>query len=79
MKKKLFIINLTDFIDRMGLTNRCPQTPVQGVPLYPTSSNILPPTPTQFNQQTNAHLECAMTEQQSSEDSKVGSIRLVSF
>lgn len=56
--------------DRMGLTNRCPQTPVQGTPLYPTSSNILPPTPTQFNQQTNAHLECAMTEQQPSDDSK---------
>lgn len=57
-------------LDRMGLTNRCPQTPVQGTPLYPTSSNILPPTPTQFNQQTNAHLECAMTEQQPSDDSK---------
>ncbi|XP_022336709.2 uncharacterized protein LOC111132656 isoform X3 [Crassostrea virginica] len=56
--------------DRMGLINRCPQTPVQGAPLYPTSSNILPPTPTQFNQQTNAHLECVMTEQQPSDDSK---------
>ncbi|XP_061177816.1 uncharacterized protein LOC133186594 isoform X2 [Saccostrea echinata] len=57
--------------DRMGLTNKCPQTPVQGAPLYPTSSTILPPTPTLLNQQTtNAHLECAMTEPQPSDDSK---------
>lgn len=58
-------------VDQMGLTNKCPQTPVQGVPLYPTSSNILPPTPTLLNQQTNSNLECAMTEQQPSDDSKV--------
>ncbi|XP_062621332.1 uncharacterized protein LOC134282921 [Saccostrea cucullata] len=58
-------------LDRMGLTNKCPQTPVQGAPLYPTSSTILPPTPTLLNQQTtNAHLECAMTDPQPSDDSK---------
>ena len=68
----LYILQFWHLIlDRMGLINRCPQTPVQGAPLYPTSSNILPPTPTQFNQQTNAHLECVMTEQQPSDDSKV--------
>lgn len=63
----------------MKLTNKYPQTPIQNTPLYPTSSNILPPTPTQFNQQTNAHLKYTITKQQPSDDSKIKNIQLINF
>ncbi|KAK3101844.1 hypothetical protein FSP39_006765 [Pinctada imbricata] len=56
-------------LDRMGLINKCPQTPVQGVQLYPTSSKILPPTPTFANQGENTHLESKTMEDKSRRNS----------
>ncbi|XP_021359609.1 uncharacterized protein LOC110454439 [Mizuhopecten yessoensis] len=47
-------------LDRMGLLNKC-QTPVQNAPLFPTSSKVLPPTPTMMGEKAHSCLESCMT------------------
>ncbi|XP_069131824.1 uncharacterized protein [Argopecten irradians] len=50
-------------LDRMGLLNKC-QTPVQNAPLFPTSSKVLPPTPTMMSmmgEKAHSCLESCMT------------------
>ncbi|XP_060068251.1 probable serine/threonine-protein kinase DDB_G0282963 [Ylistrum balloti] len=52
--------NLVLDLDRMGLLNKC-QTPIQNAPLFPTSSKILPPTPTMMGEKAHSCLESCMT------------------
>ncbi|XP_052066561.1 uncharacterized protein LOC127706153 isoform X3 [Mytilus californianus] len=58
--------------ERMGLVNKC-QTPVQGAPVCPTSSKVLPPTPTCTNE--NSCLESKTINREDTDSSKEASPR----
>lgn len=49
IKEDIFYFNIVFVSERMGLVNKC-NTPVQGAPVCPTSSKVLPPTPTCANE-----------------------------
>ncbi|XP_052066562.1 uncharacterized protein LOC127706153 isoform X4 [Mytilus californianus] len=59
-------------LERMGLVNKC-QTPVQGAPVCPTSSKVLPPTPTCTNE--NSCLESKTINREDTDSSKEASPR----
>ncbi|XP_076113862.1 uncharacterized protein LOC143082178 isoform X1 [Mytilus galloprovincialis] len=59
-------------LERMGLVNKC-QTPVQGAPVCPTSSKVLPPTPTCTNE--NSCLESKTINRDDTDSSKETSPR----